>query len=177
MIFLPPDIKSALAHLSQTEKEKFCFDAIREKIIAQPQQKTSAINSESLQIFTDGGARGNPGPAGAGWILKQKGEIIKRGKKFLGEATNNQAEYQALILALHDAKKLDPQALEIHMDSELAVKQILGEYKVKNEELKTLFAQVKAVLQAFPKWSICHVRREQNKEADKLANEAMDEKS
>ena len=127
----------------------------------------------TIQIQSDGGARGNPGPAGAGWVLKSDNNIIKEGKEFLGTKTNNQAEYTGLINALKDLKNFDYSKVEIFLDSELIVKQIKGEYRVKNPELKVLFQEAISLLND-KNWSISHVRREYNKEADRLVNVAID---
>ncbi|MFA5128498.1 MAG: ribonuclease HI family protein [Patescibacteria group bacterium] len=128
-----------------------------------------------LQIFTDGGARGNPGPSGIGVVIWSGNELVGQYKKYIGEATNNQAEYKAVILALEEAKKLSPTELEFFLDSELVVKQLNREYKVKDKELAPLFVQVWNLSMGFKKVTFTHVPREKNKEADKLVNEAMDE--
>ena len=131
----------------------------------------------AVVIYTDGGARGNPGPAGAGAIIYDGSKLIASLKKYLGEVTNNVAEYEALILALGEAKKksISNRAVEVRMDSELIVKQIRGEYKVKDRNLKVLHAKVRELLQDFSSVSFVHVPREDNKEADRLVNEAIDE--
>jgi ribonuclease HI len=128
-----------------------------------------------LTIFTDGGSRGNPGPAGIGAIIyNDKKETVATVSKFLGVTTNNQAEYRAIIAALHKAKELGGTELDFFMDSELAVKQINREYKVKNKDLAPLFLEINNLSLSFKKLTFTHVRREYNKEADRLANEAMD---
>jgi ribonuclease HI len=132
-------------------------------------------------IFADGGARGNPGPAGAGaYITDESGKEVVSVSVFLGVRTNNYAEYEAIILGLE--KLLDIIALEpsepvdvlVCMDSELVIKQLRGEYKVKHPDMKTQFARVAPLISAFRKVSFKHVPREKNKDADRLANEAMD---
>ena len=134
------------------------------------------VKSSEFKIFTDGAARGNPGPAGAGWIVFNSAHaVISEGKKYLGEATNNQAEYQALLLALEEAKKNGATTVSVFCDSELMVKQLRGEYKVKNEGLKTLFQKAVVALGAFGSYTMTHVVREKNKGADRLANEAIDD--
>jgi len=128
-----------------------------------------------LIIFTDGGARGNPGPAGIGAALyNEKKAIVAEISEFLGVATNNQAEYRAVIAALEKAKTLGAAEIDFFLDSELVVKQLRHEYKVKNQELAPLFLKVHNLSLGFKKISYTHVFREQNKEADRLANEAMD---
>ena len=133
--------------------------------------------SKTFIINTDGGARGNPGQAGIGVVIADGvGHIIGRHKKYIGEATNNCAEYKALILALTEASTLNPQpsTLEIRMDSELIVRQMQGRYKIKEPALKLLAAEVLKLRNQFKNVTFHHVPREQNKEADKLVNEAID---
>jgi ribonuclease HI len=127
-----------------------------------------------LQIYTDGGARGNPGPAGIGVVIWNGNELVGRHKKYIGEATNNQAEYQAIILGLEQAKKLGAEELECFLDSELVVKQLNREYKVKDKDLAPLFVRVWNLSLGFKKIIFRHVPREENREADKLVNEAID---
>ena len=138
-----------------------------------------------MVLQTDGGARGNPGPAGAGVaIFDETDEVVQTAKKFLGkDLTNNEAEYQALIFGLQtvfelfkekaELKSLD---LEIKLDSELVVKQLRGEYKIKEARLKVLATEVKDIISYLGLASVTftHIRREENELADKLANEAMD---
>lgn len=130
---------------------------------------------EKIIIHSDGGARGNPGPAGIGAILHSAdSKVIAEISKYIGETTNNQAEYQALIAALEKAKELKAQEVDCFLDSELVVKQLNREYKVKNAELAPLFLKVHNLSLSFKKIKFSHVRRELNKEADCLANRAMD---
>ncbi|PIP29026.1 ribonuclease H [Candidatus Kuenenbacteria bacterium CG_4_9_14_3_um_filter_39_14] len=134
---------------------------------------------KKLKIYTDGGARGNPGPAGCGVvIIDENNKIVARYKKYLGEQTNNFAEYSAVILALAEAKKMPLcQGLEIEvlMDSELAVKQLNREYKVKNQELAKLFVKIYNLQHSFKRVSFSHVPREMNRQADLLVNQVIDE--
>jgi len=131
---------------------------------------------KKLSLFTDGAARGNPGPAGAGFVLfNDANEVVFEGAKYLGEATNNQAEYTALDEGLKKALELECAEINIYMDSELIVKQIKGEYRVKNQGLKPMFKDVTLKLSKFENYTISHVRRENNKQADKLANKAIDD--
>ena len=124
-------------------------------------------------LYTDGGARGNPGPAGIGAVLKI-GEETYEFKKYIGETTNNQAEYQALILGLEKAKEHNVTEVECLLDSELVVKQLNREYKVKDKDLGVQFVKVWNLMQGFKKVTFKHIFREQNKEADRLVNEAID---
>ncbi len=126
-------------------------------------------------IHSDGGARGNPGPAAIGVVIKSdNGTLIEEISKTIGETTNNQAEYQAIIAGLETAKKLGAEAVECFLDSELVVKQLRREYKVKNKELAPLFVKVHNLSLQFKKISFTHVMREKNKAADKLVNIALD---
>lgn len=126
-------------------------------------------------IYTDGAARGNPGPSGAGVLITdEEGNEIARLHKFLGKRTNNVAEYAALYLGLSEAKRRNFKEIVIFADSELMVRQIRGEYRVKNEGLKKLYSHVMEMLSNF-KYRFYHVRREKNKIADQLANLAIDE--
>jgi len=126
-------------------------------------------------LFSDGAARGNPGPAGAGALLRsEEGEILAEISEYLGETTNNQAEYQALLLGLKKAEELKLTTLKVFLDSELVVKQLNGDYKVKHPDLIPLYREVSALLKKFPSIAVAHVYREKNKEADKLANLAID---
>lgn len=127
-----------------------------------------------LTIFTDGGARGNPGPAGVGVVIKSAGKDIKKIGRYIGETTNNQAEYKAVILALEEAKKLKAQELDFYLDSELVVKQLNRQYKVKDPDLAPLFLEIWNLSTALKKITYTYIPREQNKEADKLVNEAID---
>jgi ribonuclease HI len=126
-------------------------------------------------LNTDGAARGNPGPAGAGAVLRNaSGEIVAEIGKPLGVATNNEAEYMGLIVGLEAALEQGCQHIEIRLDSELVVRQIKGEYRVKNERLKPLYDRAMGLLHRFSGYDIFHVRRAQNAEADALAADAAD---
>ena len=129
-----------------------------------------------LIINTDGGARGNPGPSGIGVVIAgDDGSIISVHKKYIGEATNNVAEYKALILGLTEAQKISADELLVKMDSELIVRQMQGRYKIKEPTLKVLAGEVLVLIKNFKNISFSHIPREQNKLADKLVNEAIDE--
>jgi ribonuclease HI len=126
-------------------------------------------------LRTDGGARGNPGPAAAGFVLTAPdGSTIARGGRFLGSATNNVAEYEALLWGLRTALERAATPLTVYSDSELVVRQLEGRYRVKNEGLKPLYTEAKRLLGRLGDVRVVHVRREENKEADALVNEAMD---
>ncbi|HKF02743.1 MAG TPA: ribonuclease HI family protein [Candidatus Sulfotelmatobacter sp.] len=131
--------------------------------------------SHYLIAFTDGGARGNPGPAGYGVVVKdESGRKVAGLSEYLGHQTNNFAEYQGLIAALEYAIEHGPKALKVISDSELLVKQIKGIYKVKNLTLQDLHGRAKQLISQLEWFSIGHAFREHNQEADRLANEAMD---
>ncbi len=126
----------------------------------------------------DGGSRGNPGPAAYGVVIRNpRGEIVARLKKYIGRTTNNVAEYYGLIAALDYAQSNNIRMLQIESDSELLVKQMRGQYKVKSADLQPLFERAKKMSHSFASFRINHVYREHNREADALANEAMDEVS
>ncbi len=128
-----------------------------------------------LIIYTDGGARGNPGPAGIGAVIYdgQKNKVAEI-SEFIGEATNNQSEYKAVIAAIKKAKTIGATELEFYLDSELVVKQLNREFKVKNEELAPLFVKIYNITLDFKKVIFKHIPREMNKEADRLVNLAID---
>jgi len=124
----------------------------------------------------DGGSRGNPGPAAYGVIIRDgRGEIAAKLKKYIGRSTNNVAEYYGLIAALDYAESHGVRAIRIESDSELLVKQMRGQYKVKSEDLRPLFERAQKMSKALDSFRIEHVYREQNREADALANQALDE--
>jgi len=132
-------------------------------------------SSDKLIIYTDGGSRGNPGPAGISAVVGDKKYF-----EFIGRATNNVAEYKAVIFALEKAKhllgkdKAKKAEIEVRMDSELVKKQLSGEYRIKEDSLKILFADIHNLEFDFGKIKFVHIPREKNSEADKLANQAMD---
>jgi ribonuclease HI len=129
----------------------------------------------NIKMHTDGGARGNPGPAGIGVVISDKsGNIIKEISRKIGKATNNVAEYTALLAGLEEAKKLKVLEIDIYMDSELVVKQLKREYKVRDENLAKLFIKAWNLLCGFKRYSLNHIPREKNKKADKLVNIAID---
>ena len=129
----------------------------------------------TLSIFCDGGARGNPGPAAYGFVIKKNGQIIKREGGTLGVATNNFAEYTALIKALGWlAENYQGQDLEVRMDSKLVVSQLSGIYKVKDARIRELVFEVRTLENQFGQIKYIHIAREQNWEADQMVNQALD---
>ena len=131
---------------------------------------------EKIVLFFDGASRGNPGESGAGWLII-KGKKKIEGAEYLGKKTNNQAEYTALIRGLEEiVKRKWTKEISIKGDSELIIKQLKGEYQVKSERIRPLYKKVVKLLQKFEKWECNHVKREKNKEADRLANNGIDER-
>ena len=128
-----------------------------------------------LKLYVDGASRGNPGEAGAGfYLLDGDGNEVLKGMRFLGRMTNNAAEYQALILGLREALGIGGDSIEIYTDSELVANQIKGIYTVKNKQLRRFHQKVLALLDKFHRYEITAIRREDNRKADRLANEAID---
>ena len=129
-----------------------------------------------LLIHTDGAARGNPGPAGAGAILRDAatGDVLAEIAQGLGRATNNVAEWTAVRLALEEARRLGAERVDLRMDSELVARQITGVYRVKHPDLKPIHAAVMGLLRGFEGYTVGHVPRELNKDADRLSNVAIE---
>jgi ribonuclease HI len=165
--------------LSKAERER----RRRERVQAEERERLAVQAAEEAErarrtrLYTDGAARGNPGPAGAGAvILNPDGHVVAKIGKFLGDSTNNVAEYMGLILGLKRAKAMGIKELEVYADSELLVKQLLGEYQVKAEHLRPLHDEAKALLQAFSFIQLRHIPREENAQADAMSNRAIDER-
>jgi len=133
--------------------------------------------SRRILIYTDGAARGNPGPSGLGAILRdaQTGEVLAELARFLGVRTNNYAEWTAVADALQEALRLGASHVDLRMDSELVARQITGRYRVKHPDLKPIHASVMAMLGQLAGYTVGHVPRELNKDADRLSNVAIDE--
>ena len=127
-----------------------------------------------LTVNFDGGSRGNPGPAAIGVVVRRGGEVLEAVGEKIGEATNNVAEYRALLKGIELAAAHGATELELAGDSMLVVRQVDGSFKVKNAGLKELHAEVKRALRDFDSWSIRHMRRAENADADRLVNEAFD---
>ena len=133
------------------------------------------MQTSACRLFTDGGARGNPGPAAAGGVIVDAdGTILAEVSEYLGIATNNVAEYRALALTLRKAQELGCERVVIHMDSELIVRQLNGLYKVKDPKMLELYSHVRALLRQFSDWKVHHVPRTQNQHADGLVNDVLD---
>ncbi len=129
-----------------------------------------------LTIYTDGASRNNPGEAGAGVFIMQAGRPVTKIARYLGTTTNNVAEYRAAIIGLEHAAQLGASSVKLFADSELLVKQLNGQYKVKNEGLKPLYTKVRELIAKIGSVEVQYIPREQNQEADALANKAIDEK-
>ncbi len=152
-------------------------NAFVELAITKELHKLEAMNAEMVELFVDGGSRGNPGPAGGGFVVFKGVEKVLEGSEFYGEKTNNQSEYLALRTALRETFNRFPDfGIQCFMDSQLVVEQMKGNYKVKNVHLKQLFTEVSRISTQFKSFTIEHIRREQNELADALANKAMDRK-
>lgn len=129
-----------------------------------------------LRIYTDGAARGNPGPAGLGVVIEDGEGMRLRGLcRYIGTATNNRAEYLALIEGLRAAAEWRPERLEVFLDSKLVVEQVNGNWKIKHADLQPLAREARTLLEGFPAFTVAHVPREKNRGADALANKAIDE--
>lgn len=136
-------------------------------------KKTTKI--DTLIINTDGGSRGNPGPSASGYVIMDSDEaVLEEGGEYLGITTNNQAEYQAVKLALEQAKKYHPRKVAFRIDSELVVKQMNGHYQIRNRDLWPVHAHIKELAAQFESVTFTHVRREQNSHADAKVNEILD---
>lgn len=141
-------------------------------------EHTQQADGQALIVRTDGASRGNPGHAAAGVVIESPdGVVIGQGKRYLGVMTNNQAEYRALILGLKTVAHYHPSRVSVFMDSELVVKQMLGQYKVRDAALEPLWREARALAAALPGVTFSHVLRGKNARADKLANEALDEQA
>ncbi len=129
-----------------------------------------------VELYCDGASRGNPGPAGAGALLKEKagGRVLARLSRGLGRATNNEAEYAALLLGLEEARRMGAARISVRADSELVVKQINGEYRVRHPVMRQRHQEAMRLLATFTAWEARHIPRELNSEADRLANLAVD---
>ncbi len=149
--------------LTKTDIKRF-FDEIFSKLSEQNK-------SELYELYTDGASKGNPGDAGIGFVIKKEGFNIEEQSMYLGKTTNNVAEYTALIEGLKRVVELGIRRVNVYSDSELMVKQINKEYSIKNEKLKELYLQAAQIIKELDEFSIQHIPREQNKEADRLSKQ------
>jgi ribonuclease HI len=165
--------------LSKVEREKRrkerAAEAERERVAVAAAEE--AERAKRTRLYTDGAARGNPGPAGAGAVIvSPDGHIVAKIGKFLGDSTNNVAEYMGLILGLRRAKAMGIRELDVYSDSELLVKQLAGDYAVKADHLRPLHDEAKSLLGAFSAIQVRHIPREENAQADAMSNRAIDER-
>jgi ribonuclease HI len=136
----------------------------------------NVVPGRTVRVYSDGAARGNPGPAGAGAVLTDlAGNVIARLGRFLGKQTNNVAEYHGLILGLEHARQLGFREVEVRADSQLLIRQLKGEYAVRHAGLKPLHAEALRLLRTFDRYELTHVPREENALADEMSNRAIDE--
>lgn len=165
-------------NLSKVERERRRTErAVQAERERAEELATEAARPLRTRLFTDGAARGNPGPAGAGAVIvNAEGHIVAKVGKFLGDSTNNVAEYMGLILGLKRAKAMGIKELDVLADSELMVKQLSGEYAVKAEHLKPLHLEAEALLKGFADVTVRHIPREENSAADAMSNRAIDER-
>lgn len=165
--------------LSKVERERRRKERAAQEA-AERAAAEAAVVAEAARrtrLFTDGAARGNPGPAGAGAVIvSPDGHIVAKVGKFLGDSTNNVAEYMGLILGLKRAKAMGIKELEVLCDSELLVKQLAGDYAVKADHLRPLHQEAQALLQGFQWIQVRHIPREENVQADAMSNRAIDER-
>jgi len=179
MIKLPASLERKLKELfpRAREREKFVSGVVEKAL------EDTGIDSEieavggTLHLFTDGGSRGNPGQAAIGCILEDphEGKILREHAERIGIETNNVAEYRALIEGLKIARRYHPNSLVCHLDSELIVKQLKGEYRVKMGTLQDFFAEIRDLIQSFPSVEFVYIPRTDNYRADQLVNKALDE--
>lgn len=163
------DIGKTINKLGITKEEAA---AMLKSLAGHPPQ---AHGRSRYDVYVDGASRGNPGNAGAGAVIKDSsGKIVKELKKFLGCATNNNAEYRAFIMAIEEALSLKATDIRVYSDSELLVRQLNGQYKVKSPELRELYLRAVELLSGFQRYTVTHIPREQNPLADSLANQAID---
>jgi ribonuclease HI len=177
---------AARSDLTEQERDvlREAAELLRERASQPPQPSQPAASGRpspapdgaaDAVLWSDGAARGNPGPAGAGAILKTRtGQVLAEVSGFLGHTTNNVAEYRALLLGLEQALALGVRRLEVRADSELLIRQLRGEYRVRDEKLKPLYEEAKSLLARFQAARLMHVPREQNSDADRLANAGID---
>jgi ribonuclease HI len=165
------DVTDAERAVLKEAAEHFSSQPVREE---KPAAAHGTVAADAI-LWSDGAARGNPGPAGIGAVLKTRdGELLAECSDYLGHTTNNVAEYRALLAGLERACELGVKHLEVRADSELMIKQLRGQYRVKNPGLKPLFEQAKELIARFERVELKHVRREHNAEADRLANLGID---
>lgn len=182
MLRIPASLEKRLATLfpKVREREKFVTEVLTEALdgkMPEEQATSDRMIGGTIHLFSDGGSRGNPGQAAVAYILEDpvRGEVLKEGKERIGVETNNVAEYRALIEGLKAAQAFQPNRLICHLDSELVVKQLNGEYRVKMPALQVYFDEIQQLASELPDVVFTHIPREDNYRADALVNRALDE--
>lgn len=174
---LPQGLQKELdKKVEKSEQFDFIHQAVLSALKNKIKTKEKNKRTGGYEVYTDGGARGNPGIAGCGGVIfnEKKNKVVEF-KHFIPYATNNEAEYKALLLGVEKVIAYIPEMVSFYLDSELVVKQMNGQYKVKKPELKKIHLKICKLLKEIPIIRFVHIPREQNQLADKLANEAMDE--
>lgn len=183
MIRLPAELERKLQEMfpRARERERFVADSVRSALSGQPDTEESLPTSVggTLHLFTDGGSRGNPGQAAIAAILEDPatGTVLREHALAIGVETNNVAEYRALIEGLKMAREYAPNRLVCHLDSELVVKQVNGEYRVKMPALQTFVDEIRELAAELPDVVFMHIPREDNYRADALVNRALDDEA
>ena len=174
----PKHLQLIKEYVPEAKQQAFLDAALNQALVPYLRAlKAPSDKGISGEIFVDGGSRGNPGPAGGGFVIFNDGIKAAEGSIYFGVQTNNQAEYLALREALRKAYEvLGNASIQVYMDSQLVVEQLCGNYKVKSENVRPLYEEVSRIISQFQHFKIIHVSREQNSEADRLANLAMDRK-
>jgi len=167
--------KAVDALIPKKDQQAFLNGAIEEALGKVLPKAKKGVSKGVIEVYTDGGSRGNPGRSGGGYVVYKNGKEVLRGSEYYGIKTNNQAEYLALRDALRAIYlEYSESKVKLFLDSELAVRQMNGSYKVKSPNVKPLFQEVRSIADQFKEISFSHVRREENAVADELANDAMD---
>lgn len=183
MLRLPSALERRLSEIFPKirDREQFVKETLEEALVKYApemnEEKSTIRVGGTLHLFSDGGSRGNPGQAAIGWIIEDpiRGEVLKEGNERIGVETNNVAEYRALIEGLKAAQSFHPNRLICHLDSELVVKQVNGEYRVKMPTLQAFFDEIKRIADELPDVLFVYIPREDNYRADALVNRALDE--
>lgn len=180
VVRLPSSLEQRLTELFPRvrERERFIADAVERALEDQPEQQLGLPMSVggTLHLFSDGGSRGNPGKAAIAYILEDpvKGEVLKEHGETIGVETNNVAEYRALVEGLKAAREFQPNRLVCHLDSELVVRQVNGQYQVKMPSLKAYVDEIQEIVAELPDVVFVHIPRADNHRADALVNKALD---
>lgn len=170
-------LDEAATRLAPATKAEERAEAVSSAAASAVEPSSSPEALGRVRVYSDGAARGNPGPAGAGAVVTDAaGQVLARLGRFLGTQTNNTAEYQGLLLGLRHAKSLGVREVDVYADSELLIRQLGGQYQVKSATLKPLFDEARKLLTAFARVRLHHIPRAKNAEADAMSNRAIDER-